>query len=215
MHPMSWLQFVAINLAYLLATPVATHIFLPVFYRLRAVSVYQWVMMVMVMKVMIIIIHPLYIQLFPFQLLGVEVWSSRSPSCFHGFLTSDGSLYGWVVPTEYQWPPSIQIVKDNMRKHPHYHTQPSLTYIRNCDPQHQYWIHHNVTGISITIISITNVTTLTITKTLMSGIVLYAPALALSAVTGLHFEGAVIGIGDHEMQPRMKIEESESSPDQG
>ena len=46
----------------------------------------------------------------------------------------------------------------------------------------------------------------------MSGIVLYAPALALSAVTGLHFEGAVIGIGDHEMQPRMKIEESESFP---
>ena len=121
MHPMSWLQFVAINLAYLLATPVATHIFLPVFYRLRAVSVYQWVMMVKVMMVMIIIIHPLYIQLFPFQLFGVEVWSSRSPSCFHGFLTSDGSLYGWVVPTEYQWPPSIQIVKDNMRKHPHYH----------------------------------------------------------------------------------------------
>ena len=26
---------------------------------------------------------------------------------------------------------------------------------------------------------------------------LYAPALALSAVTGLHFEGAVIGIGDY------------------
>ena len=34
-------QFVAINLAYVVATPVATHIFLPVFYRLRAVSVYQ------------------------------------------------------------------------------------------------------------------------------------------------------------------------------
>ena len=48
----------------------------------------------------------------------------------------------------------------------------------------------------------------------MSGIVLYAPALALSAVTGLHFEGAVIGIGDHQMQSRMEIEESESSPDQ-
>ena len=32
-----------------------------------------------------------------------------------------------------------------------------------------------------------------------SGIVLYAPALALSAVTGLHFEGAVIGIGDYIM----------------
>ena len=30
----------------------------------------------------------------------------------------------------------------------------------------------------------------------LTGIVLYAPALALSAVTGLHFEGAVIGIGD-------------------
>ena len=28
---------------------------------------------------------------------------------------------------------------------------------------------------------------------------LYAPALALSAVTGLHFEGAVIGIGDNMM----------------
>ena len=28
---------------------------------------------------------------------------------------------------------------------------------------------------------------------------LYAPALALSAVTGLHFEGAVIGIGDNVM----------------
>ena len=34
-------QFVAINLANVVATPVATHIFLPVFYRLRAVSVYQ------------------------------------------------------------------------------------------------------------------------------------------------------------------------------
>ena len=32
---------------------------------------------------------------------------------------------------------------------------------------------------------------------MVAGIVLYAPALALSAVTGLHFEGAVIGIGDH------------------
>ena len=32
---------------------------------------------------------------------------------------------------------------------------------------------------------------------MVPGIVLYAPALALSAVTGLHFEGAVIGIGDH------------------
>ena len=30
----------------------------------------------------------------------------------------------------------------------------------------------------------------------LTGIVLYAPALALSAVTGLHFEGAVIGIGN-------------------
>ena len=32
---------------------------------------------------------------------------------------------------------------------------------------------------------------------MVAGIVLYAPALALSAVTGLHFKGAVIGIGDH------------------
>ena len=36
---------------------------------------------------------------------------------------------------------------------------------------------------------------------MVAGIVLYAPALALSAVTGLHFEGAVIGIGDHIMIP--------------
>ena len=35
-----------------------------------------------------------------------------------------------------------------------------------------------------------------LSKPRFSGIVLYAPALALSAVTGLHFEGAVIGIGD-------------------
>ena len=30
----------------------------------------------------------------------------------------------------------------------------------------------------------------------VAGIVLYAPSLALSAVTGIHFEGAVVAIGD-------------------
>ena len=34
-------QFVMINLAYILATPVAAYIFLPVFYQLNSVSVYQ------------------------------------------------------------------------------------------------------------------------------------------------------------------------------
>ena len=37
---------------------------------------------------------------------------------------------------------------------------------------------------------------------MVAGIVLYAPALALSAVTGLHFEGAVIGIGDLKYDTR-------------
>jgi len=87
-------QFVAINFAYLIATPVATHIFLPVFYRLRAVSVYH------------------YLEL------------------------RFGRLTRLLASMAF----SLQMV-------------------------------------------------------LYMGIVLYAPALALSAVTGLHFEGAVIGIG--------------------
>jgi hypothetical protein len=34
-------QFVTINLAYILSTPVAAYIFLPVFYRLQSASVYR------------------------------------------------------------------------------------------------------------------------------------------------------------------------------
>ncbi len=34
-------QFVTINLAYILSTPVAAYIFLPVFYRLQSASVYK------------------------------------------------------------------------------------------------------------------------------------------------------------------------------
>jgi len=87
-------QFVTINLAYVISTPVATHIFLPVFYKLQAVSVYQ------------------YLEL----------------------------RFGKVTRLLASLAFSLQMV-------------------------------------------------------LYMGIVLYAPALALSAVTGLHFEGAVVGVG--------------------
>ena len=39
----------------------------------------------------------------------------------------------------------------------------------------------------------------------VAGIVLYAPALALSAVTGLHFEGAVIGIGEYQISQHQQL----------
>ena len=34
-------QFVVINISYLLSTPIAAYIFLPVFYRLQSASVYK------------------------------------------------------------------------------------------------------------------------------------------------------------------------------
>lgn len=34
-------QFVIVNLSYLLATPIASHLFLPVFYKLQAASAYE------------------------------------------------------------------------------------------------------------------------------------------------------------------------------
>lgn len=34
-------QFVAINVSYILGTPIAAHIFLPVFYKLKVVSIYE------------------------------------------------------------------------------------------------------------------------------------------------------------------------------
>ena len=38
-------QFVMINISYLLSTPVAAYVFLPVFYRLQSASVYKSVIM--------------------------------------------------------------------------------------------------------------------------------------------------------------------------
>ena len=41
--------------------------------------------------------------------------------------------------------------------------------------------------------------------TLYMGIVLYAPSLALSAVTGLNFTGSVISIGENDADDAMAV----------
>ena len=40
-------QFVLINLSYLLSTPVAAYLFLPVFHNLQSASVYRWVQLLL------------------------------------------------------------------------------------------------------------------------------------------------------------------------
>ena len=42
-------QFVVINISYLLSTPIAAYVFLPVFYRLQSASVYKSVIIVMLL----------------------------------------------------------------------------------------------------------------------------------------------------------------------
>ena len=42
-------QFVVINISYLLSTPIAAYVFLPVFYRLQSASVYKSVMTIVML----------------------------------------------------------------------------------------------------------------------------------------------------------------------
>ena len=77
-------QFVMINLSYLLSTPVAAYIFLPVFHGLQCTSVYRLVNTQLIHSVLTI----------GFKVLGNAVWIYHAHPSLGGIQPTNGSLHG-------------------------------------------------------------------------------------------------------------------------
>jgi hypothetical protein len=80
-------QFLVINFAYIVGTPIAAYFYLPVFYNLQNSSAYQ------VISQFIFLL--LLLTRFYFSVFGTTFWEGNETLCQFGLHYSDGSVYGY------------------------------------------------------------------------------------------------------------------------